>query len=500
VDTFRRARFGQLRAGLATCLLVLCALCLPVPSARASTNASYDTAVANCSAWVSAHPGVDAEGRSYACGDQSDVGFPCYIGYSGVIWAYKAAVPGYAAACSVYWQYSGTKPPPANPCDGMPSANIYLDGKVLEGYTMSVRGPVQPNGSQAMCQVALSPLAAPTWNPYCQCWQTYALFSPTGNIAGEGQTTDGGLYTGTGAAVGGTPAPDPVPAAPSPAPSVCNTAACFNSGSQNFCAQDASGANIACVSGISAGSSGQAAGGSGCGTSGSVTICAGIPAPPLPVTAATGVTDPPTQTTASGTFSQANTGTGAVTSVGVTVYNSGGGSTSNGSTSATTGAPATVSQGSGSGPAGSSSSPASSSTAPGTFSGGTSCTVPPACTGDAVMCGIARTQWSTTCQLHTDLAGTGKPPASSSSSLSASQVWVAPTTGNTLGDAANAGSYDQTGGGASRTCPLTDYHFLSVVGLSVPLSKGCDPLWWLSEAGVGFALFGAARITAGSNV
>ncbi|HEV7121838.1 MAG TPA: hypothetical protein VGN24_00235 [Rhodanobacter sp.] len=118
------------------------------------------------------------------------------------------------------------------------------------------------------------------------------------------------------------------------------------------------------------------------------------------------------------------------------------------------------------------------------------------------MCGIARTQWSTTCLVHTDLAGTGKPPASSASSgaYNSSQIWVAPTTGTTVGDQANAGVYDQSGGGASRTCPLTDFKFTSVVGLKVPLSKGCDPLWWLGEAGVGFALFGAARITAGSNV
>jgi hypothetical protein len=393
------------------------------------------------------------------------------------------------------WQFTGGVPA-SNPCAGMTSTTVELPGIILDGYTMSVRGPVQPDGSQAMCTLDVSPIGRPYWNPYGDGgWFTSVSTSPTGDIAGVGQGTDGGLYTGSGAAApSAPPAPDPLPPPPASPPQACNSASCYNSGSDGYCAQDASGANIACVpAGTASGPSG------GCGTSGSVTLCAGSPTPPLPNPSTSGVTDPGTQINATGTGKTADPVSGAISTTTTTVYSSSGGSTSNGSSGATTGAPPTVSSGSGA-PASGSSAPASSSTAPGSFAGGTSCTVPPACTGDAVMCGIARTQWATTCQVHTDLAGTSKAPASPSSSVNASQVWVTPTAGTTVGDQANAGVYDQSGGGAVRTCPLTDYKFMSVVGLTVPLSKGCDPLWWLGEAGVAFALFGAARITAGSSV
>jgi len=117
------------------------------------------------------------------------------------------------------------------------------------------------------------------------------------------------------------------------------------------------------------------------------------------------------------------------------------------------------------------------------------------------MCGIARTQWSTTCQLHTDLDGpTGKGPASSSTSYSQSDIWVTPTAGNTVGDAANAGNYDQSGGGGSGVCPLHNFTFASVHGVTVPFELGCDPLHWLALVGLSYTLYRAARITAGSAI
>jgi len=116
------------------------------------------------------------------------------------------------------------------------------------------------------------------------------------------------------------------------------------------------------------------------------------------------------------------------------------------------------------------------------------------------MCGIARTQWSTTCQLHTDLDGpTGAAPTGSVAGPVQSDVWATSTPGNTVGDAANAGNYDQSGGGAPGTCPLTDFTFASVHGLTIPFHKGCDPLSWLALVGLAFSLYRAARITAGSS-
>jgi len=226
----------------------------------------------------------------------------------------------------------------------------------------------------------------------------------------------------------------------------------------------------------------------GCGTGAGSAVCAGPPGmlPPPPPSI---IPDPATQVTGSANYTQVNPSTGQTQTVTVVTYalpgvqvNSGQQSTDNG--------------------------PAPASTAPGTdhgaFTGGTDCVSPPACSGDAVMCGAARTQWATTCQIHTDLAGpTGKAPPTLAADLAKygqGDVWVSPSTGNTVGDQANAGTYDQSGAGAGQgSCPLVDYRFSSVAGITVKFSKGCDPLNWLAYAGLAFALYKAARITAGSS-
>ena len=120
-------------------------------------------------------------------------------------------------------------------------------------------------------------------------------------------------------------------------------------------------------------------------------------------------------------------------------------------------------------------------------------------------------QWTTTCAVNTSvttlttaLAGanpTVAPPtfAADSTKYTQDSVWVAPTTGNTQGDQANAGSYNQGGFGYSTSCPMTDFTFSSIA-LTIPsATKGCVPLSFFYYICIGFALYRAAKITAGSN-
>ncbi|WP_239950045.1 hypothetical protein [Dyella terrae] len=146
----------------------------------------------------------------------------------------------------------------------------------------------------------------------------------------------------------------------------------------------------------------------------------------------------------------------------------------------------------------------------GSVNGGQDCNTPPACSGDAVNCGIVRQQWYSMCSAKTSsdalykaVAGDGNGPptfASDSTKYGQSAVWVQPDTSQngTVGGQANSGTYDQSGFGYARTCPLQDMS-LSSVPFLVKFSIGCDVLTYFGYGLVAFALFAAACITAGSN-
>lgn len=219
----------------------------------------------------------------------------------------------------------------------------------------------------------------------------------------------------------------------------------------------------------------------------STTLCIGVPNPTTPPNPP--VTDPATQITSHDTYNVSNTNNQSTTTV--NVYNTTGGATSSGQK------PGDVGPSNGGGPKGTDPAHASSAGGNGTLSGGTDCSSPPVCTGDSVLCGIARTQWSTTCQVHKDLVGTTSPP--SATAPTQGDVWGDGTnTGNARGDAANQGNYDTTGFGFARDCPLTDLT-VQVMGKSVaiPFSKGCMIGGWVRAILLAFAAFAAVRITAG---
>lgn len=374
--------------------------------------------------------------------------------------------------------YVYTGDPPSNPCAELPSVHIRAPGQIWANYSFPQTTTDPVTGASVVCGMTFHPDGPPTWDPNNKQWYTSGVASPSGNMTAGG----GGWADGSGAPVPGVPGPgDPPTPMPEP-PRICNGASCYDPGRDQYCAGVEGGGQV-CVPG----STGR--GGGGCASSGTTTLCAGpgtsAPRPPV-----ASVPDPPSQVTGTGTTTQGGAGPGGgVVIVHTTTYGVPGASANNGSSagdstpSGTPGNPA----------------PPSSSGGAGSFDGGGSCETPPVCSGDAVLCGIARTQWATTCQVHKDLAGTGPAP-SASAGVDPGSVWrEAGASGDGVADDANAGIYDQSGFGGSRVCPFHDVTVeFEGTAIVLPFAEGCDPLGWVGFLVVGFALFEASKITMGA--
>ncbi|MGB5851595.1 MAG: hypothetical protein WBG85_04785 [Rhodanobacter sp.] len=479
MDTFSRRRLGVLFGAAALVVLLL----VPVVLRAAAQYPTSAEAMAVCAA----DPFVVSQPDRWRCSD-----------YPAMLRVVKETFnPNFSRWDSVAtYTYDGV----SNPCDGMDSASIYLEGKVLQGSRTCVRGPVQPNGSQAMCGVTLTPISPPTYNPWAGGhWQTYVSFQPTGQACSDGSGDDAGLILGPDGTLGDAPpVPDPTPPDnPSP-PKVCGGVSCYDPATDTACGM-VDGVQ-ACVSGAS----GRSTTG-GCASSGGTTICNGSPNPPPPP--AGDVPNPPGQVGGSDTGAQADPVTGVTIPVGVTIYGPPGGTVTTGQGPNDSGPPAQSGGGTG-GDDGTGGDPAGSSSTGGdngSFSGGADCNNPPACSGDAVACGAARTQWATTCQVHKDLAGTSDGQAALDAlkgKYTQADVWSETGgSGSTVGDQANAGTYDSSGFGFATQCPMTNLSVPLWEGRSIdlPLEKGCIIGPWIRGIVLAFALYAAARITAGSD-
>ncbi len=385
-----------------------------------------------------------------------------YVGMNGS----QSAFVMDGAACPAGWT-----PPPSNPCSSIAPANVYLTGKILTGYSIPENATDPMTGGTVQCAMSVTPIGVPTMRSD-GTWETYGSVAPSGNLASGSGWTDG-----NGAAVNPQP---PIPTLPATnvtaPPSVCSGSSCYNAGTNQYCGS--AGGQQYCVSGATATSSTG-----GCTASGSAAVCAGqavIPPPPSAI-----IPDPSTQIQGSDKYTQASPTTGAAMVVTVNAY----------------GLPGTkVTSGQQSGDAGPASATSSGGSTNGTFGGGQDCQTPPVCSGDMVMCGAARTQWATTCQVHKDLAGTTAPPSLTDGAHTAADVWSDGTsTGNSTADAANAGNYDLSGMGFATACPLHDMQVPLPGGRSfaIKFSAGCEVGGWLKAIIIAFALFAAARITAG---
>jgi len=125
------------------------------------------------------------------------------------------------------------------------------------------------------------------------------------------------------------------------------------------------------------------------------------------------------------------------------------------------------------------------------------CDTPPACFGDAVLCGIAANTHKSACaasgsSIGSPPTGLDGDPTDNTGDPTSSAV----SSSVDLGDA--TGSLDGSGFGYSSTCPLQDINF-SVMGssVSIPLADKCDLLSFLKYIVLALAYFMAAKIIAG---
>lgn len=381
------------------------------------------------------------------------------------------------------WTTDGGFP---NPCGSIKPTSMFMDGKVLDGTTFT-ENATDAGGNTVACTMTFAPSGRPIWNPYSNTWQTAGTASPTGNPSTSGGSSGSGDWIGPdGGPMQPQPTNDPASGSNAP-PQVCDGGSCYDPSTDQYCS--VSGGVQSCVSGSTA--SGSPGGCTNTPSGGA--ICGGAPTAPLPNVP---TIDPATDISSTDTYTTANPVTGATTTTVINNYVTNGTTSSSGQGSTDSG-PTNGGQSQGGSPA-----HASSSGGNGTLSGGTNCDTPPVCTGDSVLCGIARTDWSATCQVHKDMAGDGTGAAAMASAVSAnppSSAWVASSSsGNTTADNANSGIYDGSGFGYGTQCPMQDLTVpLPGGSFVVPFSKGCVIGPWIAGVIKAFALFSALLITMG---
>lgn len=479
MDIFR----SKVRRLIALCALLVIGFIMPVASHAQTTEA---TAYSNCTSYA-----AQWTGSNYTIVQNCSLG--THAGSNAFIFEFKVASSG--ADNINYYPFSGSA---SNPCAAisMPMNGDYAGPLIQNNYTMTV--PTTSFGATVNCLVNVSVQGTPVQDAYGH-WHNMLTFSNPASLASVGSGSSNAAFVGVTGSVLPTQPTAPSSSAP---PVLCGGGSCYDAGTNTYTAVTPSGQQIT-VAGPTANSSSG-----GCASSGSATMCAGNPVPPSPVgQSGSTITDPATQIQSSDGYTIADPGTGAVSATTVNVFSSGG-ATSSGATSgsvSTNRGTSTSTVSGGSSPAGSSSSGGGDS-----FNGGGNCNSPPVCSGDAVMCGVAQEAWFTQCNVSiqtTAMVGsnpTQQPPTfqSDSTKYSQSDVWQQSDTSqsSTVGGQANNGTYDSSGFGYGTTCPLTD---ISVPffgsSFAVPLSVGCVIGPWLRALIIGFALYSAAKITAGGN-
>lgn len=356
------------------------------------------------------------------------------------------------------WEYCAAPAPPSNPCSSLTnySGDLVYDPKYPGPMTIKqfVRDP--NTGASVECDGVVKYDGPSTMDAY---GHLHAHGTETWNSnPGSGNGTAGTSSFQDSSGQDMNPQPGFTQGS---SPSICGGGSCYDPNTNQFCGT--SGGTQFCLSGSTADSSQG-----GCTSSGGATLCAGSPQPPLPpAPPGSQITDPSKQVQGSDTYQQQDPSTGAMTSTTVTMYGQQGTKTSNG-------APAGSLPANSSGPG----APASSSSTAGDgVSGGGSCTVPPACMGDAVQCAVVQQTYATRCNaelVHKDLAGTSAPPQSG-------QHQVSEVDGGTVDLGAKAGDLDTGGFGFSSACPFQKISFsLGGQDAVVDLTVICGWQAWMS--------------------
>ena len=402
----------------------------------------------------------------------------------------------------IFWWQGVPPSPSATACSAAPRAQRWVQRKILSQYFTDQTFTDPATGVVGVCKMVFNP-ATPPMQGKDGTWYTYVLLGPAADTVDPAPLPSGQVHDPAGNGPNPPVADMPTDASGDTnqtAPQMCGGGSCYDPNTGNYYA-------VSNGKQISVHGDAPTLPPNSCSGDGLAAICAGSPTPPIP-NAQIGITDPATQIASTDKYTQADPTTGAVSTTTVNVYAGQGGSP-------TSGAPGgSISVGSGS----KSSSPASSSSSGSgssdSYGGGGDCNSPPVCQGDAVLCGETLQQWRTMCSAHTDAqkeltawAGsdpTQQPPtfASDSTKYSQSDVWQqAGSSGSTTGDAANQGTYDQSGFGYSTQCPMMDLS-VSIASASyvMPFSKICVIGPWIYWTVIGFSLYRAARITAGSAI
>lgn len=402
-------------------------------------------------------------------------------GYGACVYEPKPqASTVYNAWCSVHnganagcYLFFGEVPPPS--CGSLPAFDMMASIGTAGSKKMCQPGAGGGVGNQG-CTLVLTQFGN-AFQSSSGAWKTHVHVTGDGSACTK--STDGSPDTfGTGASQLPPENVPPLPSLPTPPtiePQICQDGTCYDPNTGDVTAMAGGSKLHVPVQNMKSGDGGA------CFSDGSSALCAGAPQAPTPPSPP--IVDPATQVKAVDHYATA-TDTGSGQTIAVVVYTPPGVSVSSGKASGDDG-PAK---------------PSSVGSAAGQFGGGGDCATPPVCSGDVVMCGAARTQWATTCQVHKDLAGTTAPPSLTEGQHSAADVWSDGTaTGDSVADAANAGSYDVSGMGFSSACPLHDMVVPLPGGRSFPIkfSAGCEVGGWLKAIIIAFALFAAARITGG---
>lgn len=454
----QRLSFGAL-------LVLVCAL-VPSGEARAAT---YDQAHQSCMNYVA--------GTGLSCINHADILSWCssnWDGRYGGCWPYDAV------------------PPPAKPCANAPHATRWQQGKFLNGYQATITWTDPASGVTVQCRMHMNPLTPPMMATDGSWWTMIGV-GPDDSGASDAAPLPSGEVTDQN----GAPAPQVPNNFPSDGsgltssdpPKVCGGVSCYNPKTGTACGL-VNGVQI-CVQGPPT----PAQNGGGCAVMGDGSLCNGNP-PPTPDP--TKVPDPPTWTKGIDRNTFADPSTGNSYNNITIVYGPPSQSASSGQQLGDMGPPS------------------SSSTAPKPQSGygdGGDCNSPPSCTGDAVMCGIARETWRNRCsakqsadQAHKDLTGNGPPQDFDQLKTKYGQgdVWTDnPGQGDGgVGDAANQGNYDQSGFGYSRQCPLKDITVSAgrVGTFTIRLADLCVVGDWVRGLVIAMALYAAFCITRGASM
>lgn len=125
------------------------------------------------------------------------------------------------------------------------------------------------------------------------------------------------------------------------------------------------------------------------------------------------------------------------------------------------------------------------------------CNTPPACFGDAVLCGIAANTHKTACEAASG-SSTGAPPSGMGDGTDNSGDPTASSVSNEV-ETGDTSSLNSSGFGFSTSCPLTDGIHFSFLGQSIDVDESsmCTPLGFIYYIVLAFAYFSAAKIIAG---